>query len=580
MKRLRILQTACALASLLMLAACTQDELTDSNGTSLPEGKYPLEIAGVTVTAASGSEPWDTSPAHAPQTRVAENADGNSSKWTDGDEIGVKIGEAGAAGAYTVNVDGSGKVTGLTAKTPVYWASTTEATVSAWYPTTNGTLDLSDQSNGLKYAMTGSGTGTYANSVSLSFTHRLAKVCVELTGDAETVKKVTSIGVKGYKKCTVTNGQVSDGTETGYISMRQPVPNGKYWEANLAPQTISKSDFLQINGESIAVKTEATQLKEGNSYVFTIDVSDGTLKPNEDGKFIVKADDDVIIKNYNGSASIEVKGEGTTTITIDNVQLTSAGSVMTVEKGMTVELKVVGTNNTFTSTNGCGIELQGNYREATPFYGANITITGESQSTSSLEVTASGENYVGIGANTSGCGNIKIENIALTVTGGTPKSGAVSGPAAIGIGNTYNYGGQSCGNITITNSNVTATSTGGACIGTGCLSYSFHQGNETIVGTIAITGSTITATANPRVYVGSKNYGACIGTGSIVNMSCTIAKIDIQSTTLNLTTGGGAYKVWTGENISSNSSKLTITNGIKVGNTEATIGWNSDTDYN
>ncbi len=41
------------MAAALLLAACTQDELADSNGTSLPEGKYPLEIGGVSLVVPS-----------------------------------------------------------------------------------------------------------------------------------------------------------------------------------------------------------------------------------------------------------------------------------------------------------------------------------------------------------------------------------------------------------------------------------------------------------------------------------------------------------------------------------------------
>lgn len=59
MNRLGLIRTSCTALDSLMLAACTKDEATDGNGTSLPEGKYPLEIAGVTVTAASGSELLD-----------------------------------------------------------------------------------------------------------------------------------------------------------------------------------------------------------------------------------------------------------------------------------------------------------------------------------------------------------------------------------------------------------------------------------------------------------------------------------------------------------------------------------------
>lgn len=43
-------------AALLLLAACTQDELA-GDGTQLPEGKYPLEIASVTMSVEESKQP-------------------------------------------------------------------------------------------------------------------------------------------------------------------------------------------------------------------------------------------------------------------------------------------------------------------------------------------------------------------------------------------------------------------------------------------------------------------------------------------------------------------------------------------
>ena len=63
-------------ALLLLLAACTKDELADD--ARLPEGQYPLQIAAVTLSVEGGeAQPWG-----APQTRVSEKEDGNSSKAT------------------------------------------------------------------------------------------------------------------------------------------------------------------------------------------------------------------------------------------------------------------------------------------------------------------------------------------------------------------------------------------------------------------------------------------------------------------------------------------------------------------
>lgn len=70
MKRKGFLQTACTLtAALLLLAGCTQDELSDKQGETLPEGKYPL-----TFTAAIDGE----AVAATPQTRASVDGDATS----------------------------------------------------------------------------------------------------------------------------------------------------------------------------------------------------------------------------------------------------------------------------------------------------------------------------------------------------------------------------------------------------------------------------------------------------------------------------------------------------------------------
>ena len=137
-----------AAALLLATAACTKDEPTD--GDRLPEGQYPLEIARITLGVEGGeAQPWG-----APQTRVSENADGTGSVWEwDGSEmIGVQLGDKTTT--YTLNTDHT-----LLAGRQLYWTSTApNQPVTAWYPATDGTLDLSDQSQSLAYLLGATGT--------------------------------------------------------------------------------------------------------------------------------------------------------------------------------------------------------------------------------------------------------------------------------------------------------------------------------------------------------------------------------------------------------------------------------------
>ena len=262
---IRILLAAAAL--LLATAACTKDELAD--GDRLPEGQYPLEIARITLGVEGGeAQPWGT-----PATRVSENGDGTGSKFDAGDPFAVQIDGEGEVGTYTVQDDGSAE-----AETPLYWSDRDEGhTVTAWYPATGGTLDLSDQSQSLAYLLGGTGTGDYQTDVTLSFTHQLAKVRVTPTGDA--LGEVQSLQLYAYTQCTYEKGTVVQGSQEGWIEMKkcEYTENGNAitcWEANVVPgYTITKLMANNDNKErdlSAAITPEA-----GKFYNITLDKDKG-----------------------------------------------------------------------------------------------------------------------------------------------------------------------------------------------------------------------------------------------------------------------------------------------------------------
>ena len=263
---IRILLAAAAL--LLATAACTKDELAD--GDRLPEGQYPLQIAAVTLSVEGGeAQPWG-----APQTRVSENADGTGSVWEwDGSEmIGVQLGDKTTT--YTLNTDHT-----LLADRQLYWTSTApNQPVTAWYPATDGTLDLRDQdTNGLAYLLHGTGTGDYLTPVTLTFTHSLAKVRVTPTGDA--LGEVQSLQLYTYTQCTYEKGEVVQGSQESWIEMKpcEYTENGatiNCWEANVVPgYTITKLMANNDNKErdlSAAITPEA-----GKFYNITLNKDKG-----------------------------------------------------------------------------------------------------------------------------------------------------------------------------------------------------------------------------------------------------------------------------------------------------------------
>ncbi|WP_455967510.1 hypothetical protein [Bacteroides fluxus] len=127
-------------------------------------------------------------------------------------------------------------------------------------------------------------------------------------------------------------------------------------------------------------------------------------------------------------------------------------------------------------------------------------------------------------------------------------------------------GTNSCGNITISNSTITASSKGGAaCIGTG---YWNVTRVFCTLGIISIENSTVTVKTETNSW---GDVAACIGMGAVSsNSSATIQKVEIEKTTLNLTTSA-TYKVGKG----SVFGTATITEGIFVdGKNKGTDGWN------
>ena len=269
-----------AAALLLATAACTKDELAD--GDRLPEGQYPLEIARITLGVEGGeAQPWGT-----PQTRVSEIADGNSSKFDADDKFAVQIDGKDEVGTYAVQDNNTVK-----AETPLYWSDTGEHTVTAWYPATGGTLDLSDQSQSLAYLLGGSGTGDYLTPVTLTFAHRLAKVRVTPTGDA--LGEVQSLQLYTYTQCTYEKGTVVQGSQEGWIEMKkcEYTENGATitcWEANVVPgYEITK---LRANGTEERNLSAAITPEAGKFYNITLDKNKGYTDDGQGNYTVTTAD--------------------------------------------------------------------------------------------------------------------------------------------------------------------------------------------------------------------------------------------------------------------------------------------------
>lgn len=374
---IRILLAAAAL--LLATAACTKDELAD--GDRLPEGQYPLEIARITLGVEGGeAQPWG-----APATRVSENGDGTGSTFDADDRFAVQIDGEGEVGTYTVQDDGSAE-----AETPLYWSDRDEAhTVTAWYPATDGTLDLSDQSQSLAYLLGGTGTGDYQTPVTLSFTHRLAKVRVTPTADA--LGEVQSLQLYAYTQCTYEKGTVVQGSQEGWIEMKRCEYNGvTCWEANVVPgYEITK---LQANG------TEERELSSGITPVA--------------GKFYN------ITLNYDPGYTIESDGSYTVTTAegLKNIaELVNEEWKLDINITLTDDIDLKGIDWT-------PIGIDDNHQYTGTFDGKDKTITGLTVTVSDRYAGLFG--YIGTGGKVM---NVKLEGVQIESDNELSDVGGVAG---------------------------------------------------------------------------------------------------------------------------------------------------------
>ncbi len=300
---IRILLAAAAL--LLATAACTKDELAD--GDRLPEGQYPLEIARITLSVEGGeAQPWG-----APATRVSEDGDGKSSTFDADDKFAVQIDGEGEVGTYTVQDDGSAE-----AEIPLYWSDRDEDhTVTAWYPATDGTLDLGDQSQSLAYLLGATGTGDYQTPVTLSFTHALAKVRVTPTDDA--LGEVQSLQLYAYTQCTYEKGTVVQGSQEGWIEMKkcEYTENGNAitcWEANVVPDY--KITKLMANGTEERNLSSGITPVAGKFYNITLNKDKGYTDDGQGNYTVTSAEG---LKNIAKLVNEEWKSDINITLTAD-----------------------------------------------------------------------------------------------------------------------------------------------------------------------------------------------------------------------------------------------------------------------
>lgn len=463
-------------ATLLLLAACTQDDVTDEN--VLPEGQYPLEIASVTMSVESSEQPWS---ANAPQTRVTESEDGNSSVWKKNDVFYVKFEGYDEVGTYKITEAGT-----VEAVTPIYWHNTTQSgKVTAWYTSpsaiTDGTVDLSDQSNGLTYVLQAEANATYGGSpISLNFTHQLSKVRVYLRGTAYE-GNATSVTINNCATaCPIDNGVPA--TSTGSIAMHQTtVDKQSYWEANVLPGTLNKDNAFTVTiggiGHTISLNNDLTAdaaklhtvtLKLHKYGTQEIDLSTQDYTISSDGMYFFTGQGTHSIKVTGGSPQIYLEGANISVSSGNGIDISSGNPTIHVQG-----------NNNITATNGAGIYIAQNN---------TVTITSDSRENKLTTYGGNGGNGIGgytINGSTSiSSGNITVRNVTIYAYG-SDYNGAIYAPGIGGAGS------ADCSTITIDNAVVHAFGTGKDIIGAAAIGGGINGNTKGSYSTITINNSTV-----------------------------------------------------------------------------------------
>ena len=257
--KLTTIHTSAAIALLLGLAACTQDEAG-----FLPEGAEGTPI----VFTATGLNPAATATAG---TRAP--ADGN---WTGVQSVAVMM--DGTVKTYNVTPSTADPTSAtLTSTDPYYWTNHNDITVTAWWPYTAGETTppavkvKANQSaqkdfEGSDLIVADGQTVTYGGPT-LRFTHRTARVTIEL-------KPGTGFTSVDGATVSLVSLSADNGNPTAIKTYNA---SGNTYEALTAPQTVATGKpFIRVElGSGIFYFRPQTNvvLEAGNRYKYIVKVN-------------------------------------------------------------------------------------------------------------------------------------------------------------------------------------------------------------------------------------------------------------------------------------------------------------------
>ena len=494
-----------ALALLLGLAACTQDEAG-----FLPEGAEGTSI----VFTATGLNPAATATAG---TRAP--VDGN---WEGVQSVAVLM--DGTVKAYDVTLTTADPTSAtLTSTDPYYWTNHNDITVTAWWPYTAGETtppavkvkaNQSTQKDfeGSDLIVADGQTVTYG-SPTLRFTHRTARVTIVLTDYTEGLASVqlTGLSTEGDNPDIITPYDKGSNTYTALV----------------APQNVAAgTTFITCtftNGKTFVYKMKnATDWQAGGEYTYTV-----SLAAAKDLGYTIESDGSYTVTSADGLMNVaELVNGGKTDINI------------TLDKDIDLtgkEWTPIGTgySNKYTGT----------------FDGGGHTIKG-------LTVTTN-DQFVGLFGSIGYAGTVKnvmMEDVQITSNRSSGFAGGVAGYSDGTIEN-CSVSGSVSGTVYV--GGVVGVQIGGSI--TGCSSSATVKGTVDVGGVAGQTNSSATltacyATGNVIIEIAPKKN---ISGGSLVGFNGGNGLLACYATGNVTSTGSSTYNVHIGGFLGDNYTTVT-----------------------
>ena len=522
MKR-TIIHTSAAIALLLGIAACTQDEAG-----FLQEGAEGTPI----VFTATGLNP-------------AATAIANTRSTVDGDWEGVQsvaVLMDGTVKAYDVTLTTADPASAtLTSTDPHYWTNRKDITVTAWWPYTAGETTPSavkvkaNQSarkdfEGSDLIVADGQTVTYG-SPTLRFTHRTARVTIVLTDYTEGLASVRLTGLSTENDNPAEITPYDKGSNT-YIAL-------------IAPQSVAAgTTFITCtftNGKTFVYKMKnATDWQAGGEYTYTV-----SLAAAKDLGYTIESNGSYTVTSADGLMNI--------------AELVNGGKS---DINITLDTDIDLTGKDWTPI---GTDYDNSYKGT--FDGGGHTITG-------LTFTTNDE-YAGLFGWLNRAGTVKnVVMEGVQITSNQIYGGSIGGVVGTSWGTIENCSVSGSVSGTVYVGGVVGAQIGGSI--TGCSSSATVKGTVDVGGVAGQTNSSATltacyATGNVTIEI---NPAKNIAGGSLVGMNAGSSLLACYATGNVTSTGSSTGKVHIGGFLGNNYT--TVTAGYWKNNHEQGIGYNRE----